>query len=73
MVVKVPTACSVFPGEVLPAIESFASYAYSDIKLWSVHEKGGHFAAIEQPELLVQDIRNFRKILENRLQSKNDL
>lgn len=70
--VKIPTACSIFPGELLPAIESFASYHYKDIKLWSVHQVGGHFAAMEQPELLVQDIRNFRRILEKRSSPKSE-
>jgi pimeloyl-ACP methyl ester carboxylesterase len=32
---------------------------YSDIRRWSKMPKGGHFAALEQPELLAQEIREF--------------
>jgi microsomal epoxide hydrolase len=32
---------------------------YTDIRRWTVMPKGGHFAALEQPELLAQEIRAF--------------
>ncbi len=66
--VEVPTAVSVFPKELFPAIESFARYIYSDLRLWSVHEKGGHFAALEEPQLLVDDLRSLKRIIEGRHQ-----
>lgn len=62
--VKVPTAASVFPRELFPAIKSFAQYVYTDLRDWSVHEKGGHFAAMEEPALLVADLQRFRRIME---------
>eukprot|EP01127_Copromyxa_protea_P019716 TRINITY_DN6462_c0_g1_i1.p1 TRINITY_DN6462_c0_g1~~TRINITY_DN6462_c0_g1_i1.p1 ORF type:complete len:468 (+),score=125.76 TRINITY_DN6462_c0_g1_i1:28-1431(+) len=39
--VHVPTGVSVFPGELFPAIESFAKYIYTDIKLWNIHVPTG--------------------------------
>jgi microsomal epoxide hydrolase len=69
--VDVPTAASVFPKEIFPAIESFAKYIYTDLRLWSVHEKGGHFAALEEPELLVNDLRSFKRIIEGRQAQEN--
>lgn len=73
--VDVPTGCSIFPRELFPAIKSFAEYIYTDLREWSVHTSGGHFAAMEEPELLVKDIRNFRKKLEvsTRSKKKKDL
>jgi pimeloyl-ACP methyl ester carboxylesterase len=32
---------------------------YSDIRRWSKMPKGGHFAALEQPELLAREVREF--------------
>jgi len=32
---------------------------YSDIRRWSKMPKGGHFAALEQPELLASEVREF--------------
>lgn len=74
LTVSVPTACSIFPRELFPAIKSFAAYFYPDLRDWSVHKKGGHFAAMEEPELLVKDIQNFRRIMEGRRkQEKKEL
>jgi microsomal epoxide hydrolase len=32
---------------------------HTNIRRWSVMEKGGHFAALEQPDLLAQEVRAF--------------
>jgi microsomal epoxide hydrolase len=59
--IEVPTAVAVFPAE----MSEWPPRSYVDrlfnIKRWTVMGKGGHFAAIEQPELLVNDISNFAK------------
>jgi len=60
---KVPTAVALFPKEYLEwAPRSYVERIYN-IKQWTEMPKGGHFAALEQPELLVSDIRKFSKNL----------
>ena len=60
---KVPTAVALFPKEYLEwAPRSYVERIYN-IKQWTEMPKGGHFAALEQPELLVDDIRKFSKNL----------
>jgi hypothetical protein len=60
---SVPAAVSVFPEEVYQAPRSWAERAYSNLTLYKKHDKGGHFAAWEQPELLVGDLRaGFRSL-----------
>lgn len=58
--VEVPTAVGVFPAELYPASERIANDHYA-IERWTVMPRGGHFAAIEQPDLLVDDLRAFFK------------
>jgi pimeloyl-ACP methyl ester carboxylesterase len=61
--VKVPIAVSVFPEELYEAPRSWAEKAFSNLIYYKKHNKGGHFAAWEQPELLVNDIREGFKSL----------
>ena len=57
--IKVPTAVALFPKEYLEwAPRSYVERIYN-IKRWTKMSKGGHFAALEQPDLLVKDIREF--------------
>ena len=56
--VDVPTAVAVFPREVLPPPRSAAARKY-DLRRWTEFPRGGHFAAMEQPDALVEDIRAF--------------
>lgn len=37
----------------------FAERAYSDLRQWSDMPRGGHFPALEEPELLVGELRSF--------------
>ena len=61
--VTVPTAVSVFPDELYPAPRSWAEQAYPRLIHFNKLEKGGHFAAWEQPQLLSQEIRaGFRSL-----------
>ncbi len=61
-VVKVPTGVAVFPKEIYRAPRRFAEPRFNLVH-WSVQPRGGHFAAFEQPELFVEDVRAFfRKV-----------
>ncbi len=61
--VEVPTGCAVFPAEML----SWPPRAYAEriynIQHWTTMPRGGHFAAMEEPELLLADIRKFARLL----------
>ena len=56
-VTAVPVAVSVFPDELYPAPRSWAEKAYPKLIHYNRLPKGGHFAAWEQPELLVGEMR----------------
>jgi len=55
--VSIPVAVSVFPDELYPAPRSWAERAYPKLIHYNKLDKGGHFAAWEQPELLVGELR----------------
>jgi pimeloyl-ACP methyl ester carboxylesterase len=55
--VSIPVAVSVFPDELYPAPRSWAERAYPKLIHYNTLPKGGHFAAWEQPELLVAELR----------------
>ncbi|WP_194833319.1 epoxide hydrolase family protein [Nocardia sp. XZ_19_369] len=61
--VDVPTGCSVFPKELQRPSRRWAAKRFTDIRYWSEPERGGHFAAFEQPELFVEDIRAFFRLV----------
>jgi len=61
--IEVPTAVALFPKEYLEwAPRSYVERIYN-IQRWTEMSKGGHFAALEQPDLLIKDIRDFAKSL----------
>jgi pimeloyl-ACP methyl ester carboxylesterase len=55
--VKLPVAVSVFPDELYQAPKSWTEQAYPNLVHYNRLPKGGHFAAWEQPELLVDEVR----------------
>ncbi|MFE7409650.1 epoxide hydrolase family protein [Streptomyces laurentii] len=56
--VGVPTACSVFPKDArMP--RPWCEHRFTDLRRWTDHERGGHFPALEQPDLLVDELRSF--------------
>src|SRR5882724_7933019 len=55
--VSIPVAVSVFPDELYPAPRSWAEQAYPKLIHFNKVEKGGHFAAWEQPQLLSEEVR----------------
>jgi pimeloyl-ACP methyl ester carboxylesterase len=61
--VKIPVAVSAFPDEIYTAPRSWAERAYPKLLRYDKHDKGGHFAAWEQPEALINDLREaFRSL-----------
>ena len=57
--VTVPTGYAEFPKEMLRPPQSLAAKTYTNIQRWTVMKKGGHFAAMEQPAALAQEIQDF--------------
>jgi pimeloyl-ACP methyl ester carboxylesterase len=55
--ISLPVAITVFPGEVYRAPETWARRAYRNLSYFNEVDKGGHFAAWEQPELLAAELR----------------
>jgi microsomal epoxide hydrolase len=56
--VEVPTAAAIFPHELFRPPRRWAERLYR-IERWSEMPEGGHFAALEVPRLLVDDVRGF--------------
>jgi len=57
--VDVPTGYAQFPAEILRPPRSVAQRTYTDIRRWTVMPRGGHFAALEQPDALANELREF--------------
>jgi pimeloyl-ACP methyl ester carboxylesterase len=55
--VSIPVAVSVFPGEAYQAPRSWTERAYPNLIYYNRVEKGGHFAAWEQPTIFTQELR----------------
>jgi hypothetical protein len=55
--IKIPVAVSAFAEEIYQAPRSWAEKAYPKLIFYNKHDKGTHFAAWEQPELFVADLR----------------
>ena len=59
--VEVPTGCALFPRELLSwPPRSYVERVYN-VTQWTEFERGGHFAAMEQPQWLIDDIRTFAR------------
>ena len=56
--IEVPTAYAAFPKEIVRPPRSWAERVYN-IRRWTVMPAGGHFAALEEPQALVNDLRAF--------------
>jgi epoxide hydrolase len=56
--IDIPVGCSIFPREIMRCSRRWAQRRFSQLNFWSEPEQGGHFAALEQPDLLVRDIRD---------------
>ncbi|MFC4080395.1 epoxide hydrolase family protein [Amycolatopsis samaneae] len=61
--VTTPIACSQFPADPWPTARRWAERRYRDLRSWHELDRGGHFPGLEQPDLLVAEIRNaFREL-----------
>jgi pimeloyl-ACP methyl ester carboxylesterase len=61
--VAVPTGCSIFPKELQRPSRRWAERRFADIRYWNEPDKGGHFAAFEQPDLFVNEVRSFFRLV----------
>ena len=55
--VTLPTGCSIFPKEIVATPRSWAQVRYKNNVYWNELDRGGHFAAFEQPALFVNELR----------------
>jgi pimeloyl-ACP methyl ester carboxylesterase len=56
--VDTPTACAIFPREMFRPPRAWVERLYN-VTRWTEMRSGGHFAAMEEPEALVADVREF--------------
>jgi hypothetical protein len=61
--VTIPVAVSVFPDDIYAPPQSWTERAYPNLIFFNKHDKGGHFAAFEQPAYLTADLRAAFKTL----------
>jgi pimeloyl-ACP methyl ester carboxylesterase len=61
--VGVPTGCSIFPKEIAPLPRHWVAGRFSDLRYWNELDRGGHFAAFEQPALFVDEVRAFFRLV----------
>jgi hypothetical protein len=61
--VTTPTGCSIFPKEHQRPSRRWAERRFTDIRYWSEPDRGGHFAAFEQPRLFVDEVRSFFRLV----------
>jgi epoxide hydrolase len=61
--ITAPTGCSIFPKELQRTSRRWAERRFTDIRYWNEPPKGGHFAAFEQPELWVEEVRAFFRLV----------
>ncbi|WP_269620446.1 epoxide hydrolase family protein [Zhongshania sp. BJYM1] len=53
----IPCGISIFPKELFRPVRKWAEQIYQNLIHWNELEKGGHFAAFEQPEIFVNEVR----------------
>ena len=61
--VDVPAACGIFPAEIINPPREWTARLLADLRSWTEMPRGGHFAAHEEPELLVGDFEDFLRSL----------
>jgi epoxide hydrolase len=59
----VPVGVAVFPHDLFLPVRRFADRDFPNITRWTEFDRGGHFAAMEEPDLLVDDVRAFARPL----------
>jgi pimeloyl-ACP methyl ester carboxylesterase len=59
----IPVGCTIFPGDVLTSPKVWAERIFSKLIYWNKAERGGHFAALEQPTIFVREVSDcFRSL-----------
>ncbi len=61
--ISVPTGASIFPKEIIRMSRRWAAKRFTNIQYWNELERGGHFAAAEQPETFVDEVRAFFRLV----------
>jgi pimeloyl-ACP methyl ester carboxylesterase len=61
--VTVPSGVSIFPHEISRPSRRWAEPRFRDLRWWNEVERGGHFAAFEQPEIFVDEVRSFFRLV----------
>jgi pimeloyl-ACP methyl ester carboxylesterase len=61
--VSVPVGCSIFPKEILRSSRRWGEKKFPDLRYWNELDRGGHFAAFEQPEAFVDELRAFFRLV----------
>ena len=62
--IEVPTGVAAFPAEISRPPREWAERSYN-LRRWTNMPSGGHFAALEEPQLLAEEIRAFFRPLRN--------
>jgi pimeloyl-ACP methyl ester carboxylesterase len=61
--IHMPVGCSIYPKEIFRSSRRWAEKRFTNLIHWNELDRGGHFAAFEQPEIFVDELRTcFRKI-----------
>ncbi len=61
--ITMPVGCSIFPKEIFRCSRRWAEKRFTNLIHWNELPKGGHFAALEQPEVFIQEVRKGLKSL----------
>ena len=61
--IDVPVGCSIFPKEIFRMSKRWAEGRFSDLRHWNELDRGGHFAAFEQPDTYVDEVRAFFRLV----------
>lgn len=61
--IALPVGCSIYPREIFRSSRRWAEKRFSKLNYWNELDKGGHFAAFEQPEIFVDEIRKCFRLL----------
>lgn len=66
MPVYVPTGFACFPNELMHTPKLWVKQKYRKLVTYTAMARGGHFAAMEEPQLMAEDIQNFTKTVEKK-------
>jgi hypothetical protein len=61
--VPAPAGVSIFPKEIIRSSRRWAEKRFTDLRYWNELDRGGHFAAFEQPASYVDEVRAFFRLV----------